>query len=178
MCFVLFVHSGDDEFDDFPDTESPGEIILIGHCSFRFWFLIWVSQSRCGFKNNSPNLHKRTTNWRILMSLCKCYCPIFCLLLSYPGCTSEIIQDCEVIAYPQNLYFLFRDRWVCIWKLKLDLLTSIARGWAWGKEKIGMLQPPSCTPCTLLPACFAQRLIDLKKNLCTGNIVLHVFVNS
>lgn len=37
MCFVLFVHSGDDEFDDFPDTESPGEIILIiGHCSFRF----------------------------------------------------------------------------------------------------------------------------------------------
>ena len=35
---MLFVHSGDDEFDDFPDTESPGEIILIGHFSFRFDF--------------------------------------------------------------------------------------------------------------------------------------------
>ena len=31
ISFVLFVHSGDDEFDDFPDTESPGEIILTGH---------------------------------------------------------------------------------------------------------------------------------------------------
>ena len=29
MCFLLFVHSGDDEFDDFPDTESPGEIIIL-----------------------------------------------------------------------------------------------------------------------------------------------------
>ena len=51
MCFMLFVHSGDDEFDDFPDTESPGEIILADHFhvttfdynyqnSFPFWFLI------------------------------------------------------------------------------------------------------------------------------------------
>ena len=48
-------------------------------------------------------------------------------------------------------------------KTVVDLLTSSARGWGWGKEKIGMLQLPSRAPSTLLRACFARRLIDLKK---------------
>ena len=133
MCFVLFVHSGDDEFDDFPDTESPGEIILADHfhgddiwlqlpefISFLISYLNF-SRSCWGFKNNSPNLHKKNNKLQDSGSCSKmtpsCHGPILCLLLSYPGSTSEIMQDCEVIACPQNLYFLFRDHWVCVWKL-------------------------------------------------------------
>ena len=79
MCFMLFVDSGDDEFDDFPDTESPGEIILADHfhgddiwlqlrefISFLISYLNF-SRSCWGFRNNSPNLHKKTTNCSILV---------------------------------------------------------------------------------------------------------------
>ena len=133
MYFMLFVHSGDDEFDDFPDTESPGEIILADHfqgddiwlqlrefISFLISYLNF-SRSCWGFKNNSPNLHKKTTNCRILVVVVRWHhraMVLFCVFC-YPiqGSTSEIMQDCEVIACPQNLYFLFRDHWVCVWKL-------------------------------------------------------------
>ena len=40
--------------------------------SFRFCFVIEICQSRWGLKNNSPNLHKKTTNWRILVVVVKC----------------------------------------------------------------------------------------------------------
>ena len=39
--------------------------------SFRFCFVIEICQSRWGLKNNSPNLHKKTTNWRILVVVVK-----------------------------------------------------------------------------------------------------------
>ena len=39
ISFVLFVHSGDDEFDDFPDTESPGEITIINRPFWRWQHL-------------------------------------------------------------------------------------------------------------------------------------------
>ena len=31
------------------------------------WFLIQICQSRWGVRNSSPNLHKKRTNWRILV---------------------------------------------------------------------------------------------------------------
>ena len=39
--------------------------------SFRFCFVIEICQSRWGLKNNSPNLQKKTTNWRILVVVVK-----------------------------------------------------------------------------------------------------------
>ena len=39
--------------------------------SFRFCFVIEICQFRWGLKNNSPNLHKKTTNWRILVVVVK-----------------------------------------------------------------------------------------------------------
>ena len=39
--------------------------------SSRFCFVIEICQSRWGLKNNSPNLHKKTTNWRILVVVVK-----------------------------------------------------------------------------------------------------------
>ena len=39
--------------------------------SLRFCFVIEICQSRWGLKNNSPNLHKKTTNWRILVVVVK-----------------------------------------------------------------------------------------------------------
>ena len=39
--------------------------------SFRFCFVIEICQSRWGLKNNSPNLQKKTTNWRILVLVVK-----------------------------------------------------------------------------------------------------------
>ena len=39
--------------------------------SFRFCFVIEICQSRWGLKNNSLNLHKKTTNWRILVVVVK-----------------------------------------------------------------------------------------------------------
>ena len=65
MCFVLFLHSGDDEFDDFPDTESPGEIIL--------------------FKFNNPVEGLRTialicTRKQQTEGFCRCHCANFTVL--------------------------------------------------------------------------------------------------
>ena len=39
--------------------------------SFRFCFVIEICQSRWGLKNNSPNLQKKTTNWRSLVVVVK-----------------------------------------------------------------------------------------------------------
>ena len=39
--------------------------------SFRFCFVIWICQSRWGLKNNDLNLHKKTTNSRILVVVVK-----------------------------------------------------------------------------------------------------------
>ena len=109
-----------------------------------------------------------------------CNCPILCLLLSRPGVHQWNYTGLWSYSLStEPLFSLQRSLSVHV-KIKtvVDWLTASARGWGWGKEKMGTLQPPSCIPCTLLHACFAHRLIDLKKNLCTGNIVLHVFVNS
>ena len=39
--------------------------------SFRFCFRIWICQSRPGLSNESPNLHKKTMNLRILVVVVK-----------------------------------------------------------------------------------------------------------
>ena len=39
--------------------------------SFHFCFLIYICQSHWGLSKNSPNLHKKTTNWRILVVIVK-----------------------------------------------------------------------------------------------------------
>ena len=39
--------------------------------SFRFCFRIWICQSRWGLSNESPNLHKKTMNLRILVVVVK-----------------------------------------------------------------------------------------------------------
>ena len=51
--------------------------------SFRFCFVIGICQSRWGLKNNSPNLHKKTTNWRILLVVVKWCHRAIVLLLSW-----------------------------------------------------------------------------------------------
>ena len=42
LCFLSII-SGDDEFDDFPDTESPGEIIIIIRPFFILFLISYLS---------------------------------------------------------------------------------------------------------------------------------------
>ena len=95
-----------------------------------------------------------------------CHGPILCLLLSYPGAHQWNYTGLWSYSLStEPLFSLQRSLSVRVKinKTVVDLLTSSVRGWGWGKEKIGTLQPPSCAPCTFLHACFAHRLIDLKK---------------
>ena len=105
--------------------------------SFRFCFVIEICQSRWGLKNNSPNLHKKTTNWRILVVVVKwCHRAIVLLPPSFSDNFSEnnTIHSCNTrsankvyIKYERTNYrrFSVRYRGAMIWNSLPNSLKEI-----------------------------------------------------
>ena len=69
-----------------------------------FCFLIYICPSRWDLSNNSPNLHQKTTNWRILVVIVKwchhsMYCPVAIIWGIFPVNTSQLIFNLNFFYY-------------------------------------------------------------------------------
>ena len=75
-----------------------------------FCFLIYICPSRWDLSNNSPNLHQKTTNWRILVVIVKwchhsMYCPVAIIWGIFPVNTSQLIFNLNFFYYT-GLYII------------------------------------------------------------------------
>ena len=89
--------------------------------SFRFCFVIEICQSRWGLKNNSPNLHKKTTNWRILVVVVKWRHRAIVLL------TKLVYGSSPLFSIPGSGFPLARTRMCGIFTIFLWLVWVLAK---------------------------------------------------
>ena len=82
--------------------------------SFRFCFVILSFQSRWGLKNNGLNLHKKTTNSRILVVEVKLRHLAIVLILFDLQCHGDVI--CSLVVWTIKFTSLVRQTLFYFWE--------------------------------------------------------------